>query len=452
MSSLSELTTTFESWTVEVVASATATVTQDPVPYLTTTLQQGYTSGSATANLVVHGSYRMLDLPLTCDAIYELDVSNHTRWGSEWADIGFVPLEPNPDIAGLGVRFFSLEMSDDREVLMQQQIILSFLITAFLVLLLAIIAYAGGFLPGRHLRRVDRCVLHANSRNEESKWREIIEDVTLSLSDQQLVTGLAILIAGYYEMLNNNLSVYHWNIVVYLAWMSSAVHIASLTLLQNVFTEQRTLRNIRVAGMTTLFVLLTTAMWPLRRTAVPLGTPAKCLWVSRPWSVHLESDKATKLNPDRILSVIMLFASFTWKMSQLFSSSRGWVRRWLVAEPQAATERLMRRALLSQRPKSLTRPVYLFLAYFYIVAAVYPEMTESFAAVIVYLCIALPWGTFCIFRDRKGVSDDVKAGEATLTFGQLVPLFLLVLPALAAINIYGLSAGECNVSDALYVY
>lgn len=28
----------------------------------------------------------------------------------------------------------------------------------------------------------------------------------MSISDQQLVTGLAILVAGYYEMMNNNLS------------------------------------------------------------------------------------------------------------------------------------------------------------------------------------------------------------------------------------------------------
>lgn len=105
MSLLSELTTTLEHWTVEVVASATATVTYDPTPLPATTLQRGYTSGSATANLVVQASSRVVAIPLTCDAIYEFDASNDTRWGSAWTDIGFVPLEPNPDIAGLGVRF-----------------------------------------------------------------------------------------------------------------------------------------------------------------------------------------------------------------------------------------------------------------------------------------------------------------------------------------------------------
>jgi hypothetical protein len=333
--------------------------------------------------------------------------------------------------------------------------------TAYLVLLLAVAAYVGGFLPGQYLRRADRLVLYANNRNEHSRWREIFESVTLSLSDQQLVTGLAILIAGYYEMLNNNLSVYHWNIVINLAWMSSAVHIASLTLLRDVLNKGPTLRNVRVAGMLLLFMLLTTAMWPLRRMDVPLGTPVKCLWRSRPWNAHLATDYTniatdyihssensgsnyTKLDPDRMITVLMLLCAYIWKLSQLFSSSKGWVRKWLVAKPQAATERLMRRVLLSHRPNWLVRPAYLMLTQAYIVTVVYVEMAESFAAVIMYLCMALPWGTFCIFYYRNVVPGEVKDGESTLSFGQLVPLLLLILPVLAGLNTYGLSTSEYN--------
>ena len=339
---------------------------------------------------------------------------------------------------------------------------MSFNITAYLVLLLVITAYVGGFLPDQYLKRADRLVVHANSRNEDSRWREIFESVTLSLSDQQLVTGLAILIAGYYEMLNSNLSVYHWNIVVNLAWMSSAVHIASLTLLKDFLNRGPTLRNIRVAGMLLLLVLLTVAMWPLRRVGLSLGTPVKCLWRNRPWNRYLDASFSadsgsirdyTALDPDRFLTFSMLLCAYIWKLSQLFSSSRGWVRKWLVAKPQAATERLMRRALLSHRPNWLARPAYFLLAQSYIVAVIYAEMAESFAAVVIYLCLALPWGTFCIFFYRnKGSADgdDVKDGESTLSFGQLVPLFLLVLPVLAGLNIYGLSASDCDFLDTLY--
>lgn len=325
------------------------------------------------------------------------------------------------------------------------------MVTAFLVLLLAMIAYVGGFLPGHYLRRTDRFVLHANSRNQDTRWREVIEIVTLNLSDQQLVTGLAILIAGYYEALTNGLSVYHWNIVVYLAWMSSAVHIASLTLLKDVFNKRPKLRNIRVAGMMLLLGLLTAAMWPLRRASVPIGTPVRCLWNSRPWNAFLDpvEDEAASLDLSWVVSIVMLISAYIWKLSQLFSSSRGWVRQWLVAKPQAAMERAMRRALLDPRAKWQTRPAYFFWMYCYTISVVYAETAESFAAAIVYLCLALARGAICIFYKRGSVPADVKDGESALTFGQLVPLFLLILPAL---SVFGLSAREYDVpSDILCI-
>lgn len=126
------------------------------------------------------------------------------------------------------------------------------------------------------------------------------------------MAGLAILVSGYYEMIHNDLSVYHWNIVIYLSWMSSAVHIASLTLLTDVFNKKPDafnngpiLRNIRVAGMLSLFILLVAAMWPLRRLYVPLDTRVKCLWVHRPWNAHVELYDARSV--DRVLSAIMFF-------------------------------------------------------------------------------------------------------------------------------------------------
>ena len=264
----------------------------------------------------------------------------------------------------------------------------------------------------------------------------------MSFSDQQLVTGLAILVAGYCEMLNNNLSVYHWTIVVYLAWMSSAVHIASLTLLKDVFNKRPWLRNIRVAGMLALFTLLAVAMWPLRRMYVPQSTPVRCLWGSRNWNTDHETSFEASLDPNWALSVTMLLVAYVWKISQLFSSSRGWVRRWLVAEPQAATERLMRRLVLNHRPKWLTRPAYFSLTHCYIIAVVFTEMAECFVAVLMYLCLALLWGAVCIFNARKYIPADVKDGESRLTFGQLVPLFLLVLPGLST---FGLFASKCTI-------
>jgi hypothetical protein len=432
MSSFSGPTRTYTttSWTIRAVESGAKAVTALNLTPSTTLTHRAY--GSTTAAYVFVQVSGEIDIPLTCDGIFDFDPPDH--WGPYGHNGDFIPLVANPDIAGLGVSHI-LGTCENLKALTHHKIILSFLITAFLVLLLAITAYVGGFLPGHYLRRVDRLALRANSRNEDSRWREVLEGVILSYSDQQLVTGLSILVAGYYEMFNNNLSLYHWNVVVYLAWMSSAVHIASLTLLKDIFNKQPTLRNIRVVGMLALLTLLATAMLPLRNSPMPIGTPARCLWGNRTFDVSdIYTDSWSHI--DWALSITMLFVAYVWKLSQLFSSSRGWVRRWLVAEPQAATERLMRRALLSHRSKWLTRSAYFLLTYCHIIAVVYTEIAESFAAAILYLCLALPWGAICIFVDRNNVTDRIKVGESTLTFGQLVPLFLLVLPGLSACGVF----------------
>lgn len=369
-----------------------------------------------------------VEVPMTCE-----------NYGTYSDDLTSSSPGANPDIAGVGVCIPVSIGGDIR--LIKSQILLAFFVTACAAVLLSLAAYIGGFLPSHYLRRVDRRIFRANSRNQHSRWRDIIEQVMLSVSDQQLVTGLAILVAGYYEMMNNNLSVYHWQIVVYLAWLSSAVHIASLTLLRDVFNNNPTLRNLRVAGMLILLALLEVAMWPIRFTAdldvEYKGMPVRCWWKPtemrnpRPLGVDL-----AYVDPNWVLTVVMLLLAYVWKLSQLFESSRGFVRRWLVAKPEAAIERLMRKAALSHRSGRLR-----WLTAIYIHFVTYAEFAESFAASIIYLCLALPYGITLIIGNRLSMDDEVIAGEQSLTFGQLVPLFLLVLPILQVLE---LSLGMCG--------
>jgi cytoskeletal protein RodZ len=98
MPSLSEPTTMLTDWTVRAVVSITQTQTHNPTP--STILTLAYSSNSAAAKAVEVDSD--VDIPFTCDALYMLDISNRTTWES-----GFVPLQSNPDIAGLGVSVMS---------------------------------------------------------------------------------------------------------------------------------------------------------------------------------------------------------------------------------------------------------------------------------------------------------------------------------------------------------
>ena len=334
-------------------------------------------------------------------------------------------------------------------VLTQQKILLAFLITACAVVLLAILAYTGGFLPKHHLRRVDNQIFRANSRNESSRWRRVIEKVMMSLSDQQLVTGLAILLAGYYEMMNSNLSLYHWHMIVWLALLSSSVHIASLTLLRDVLNTNPVLRNLRVTAMLILLVLLSTATWPTQGRLKSLYLPAKCCW-TQSRSLGLEATWFGVFDPSWAITLATLLFAYAWKLSQLFQQSRSWVRKWFVAKPQAAIERLMRRAILSGRPRWLTWPAYKLLTIAYLTLVAYAEFAESFAASIVFLLLALPYGITSIVVTRNNVSSDVISGENSLTFGQLVPLLLLILPIMAALELSQVSRKDDNKPEAIY--
>lgn len=120
--------------------------------------------------------------------------------------------KPNPDIAGIGVciphsRCFTGNANGAK-------ILLALFITACAVLIFALVAYTGGFLPTHFLRRIVRRIFRARSRREHFPWRTVIENIMLALSDEQLIRAFALLVAGYYEMINNDLPVSNWQIVV----------------------------------------------------------------------------------------------------------------------------------------------------------------------------------------------------------------------------------------------
>ena len=80
--------------------------------------------------------------------------------------------------------------------------------------------------------------------------------------NQQLTTGLAAVLAGYYEVLKLDLDILHWHNVTYLAWLSSTIHLVSLSPIRDHLNDNHTLRNIRLAGMSTLLVLTAVALVP----------------------------------------------------------------------------------------------------------------------------------------------------------------------------------------------
>lgn len=81
------------------------------------------------------------------------------------------------------------------------------------------------------------------------------------MSDLQILTGLSILVSGY-SQLRCGLSIYHWQVLVYLAWFSSITHLSCLTFLRNYLYNRQGERTWRLLGMGAIVIMLMIALLP----------------------------------------------------------------------------------------------------------------------------------------------------------------------------------------------
>ncbi|KAF0320471.1 hypothetical protein GQ607_012227 [Colletotrichum asianum] len=97
----------------------------------------------------------------------------------------------------------------------------------------------------------------------------------LSLSDQQLVTGLALLLITVSSQ--NDLSGYEFSVAHSLAWFSSTTHLATLDVLRPTLKRQnRYILAIRVLGVLSILVLLTYTSYRVSSNMSESKLPASC--------------------------------------------------------------------------------------------------------------------------------------------------------------------------------
>jgi hypothetical protein len=188
---------------------------------------------------------------------------------------------PDSDISGLGV-------------------ILAFTVSAYLTFALVLLSYLFGQVDGSLLNTVDTNVFRIRpfhspqthiGRPRRLRISLALRQAILALSDQQIVTGIAILAAGFQGLRLGGIDSYHYQTVIYLAWMSSSVHLSALSILAPILKERPALRIWRLTGMLVLLVLLVIALIPTASNDWGLitwkgmahpnsgwGIPAVCFW------------------------------------------------------------------------------------------------------------------------------------------------------------------------------
>lgn len=116
------------------------------------------------------------------------------------------------------------------------------------------LAFFHWFVPKR-IRRSDAVV-----RKRPIVARTLLK-VVVTMSDIQLVTGYAILIAGY-SQLCNGISSYNWQILTFLAWFSSLTHLCFLGLMRDYLYRRPWERLWRTIAMLILVFMLLAAIYP----------------------------------------------------------------------------------------------------------------------------------------------------------------------------------------------
>ncbi|KAK8014519.1 ArfGap-domain-containing protein [Apiospora arundinis] len=356
-------------------------------------------------------------------------------------------IEANADISGVGV-------------------VTAFILSAYLTFAFVLAAYMFGLVDSELLGHVDRRVFrikpfpsrsspssrlladeqqqHQHQQESEQqrpgklrqKAEACLRSAVLALSDQQIVTGIAIMGAGFQGLREGTLSAYHYQIVLYLAWMSSSVHLTAITVLASYLKQHRGVMAWRLTGMLVLFVMLVIGLvptisnswgvfwWPgIDADKTGWAIPARCFWGDL---------RGGAVSPDAPLGFLILSVSYLWKMGQLFSSSRGVYHQCF----RGPTERFMVRALrfAAERCSRPGGSSYLWLWTFRLLLAfVLPimvmfEVISSFAASLWLSLMGLIFGTIEVLIPRSQMQPMTQSSEGTWGFGQLVPLILLIQP------------------------
>jgi hypothetical protein len=137
-----------------------------------------------------------------------------------------------------------------------------------------------------------------------------------------------------------------------------------------------------------------------------------------------------------VLGFLILFISYGWKVGGLFESVCSVYRRWIRYPTQWGFERLLTfiaRKHLSDPTIDSTGRLLWLLAHRLVVAVWVPyfavfETLASFSTAIWISCLGLVFGTLQIVIPRQQNQPFLGGNENTWSFGQLVPLILLIRP------------------------
>jgi hypothetical protein len=264
-------------------------------------------------------------------------------------------------------------------------------------------------------------------------WRKVLERLMISLADQQLVTGFAILITGlivYHEHFDGA----HFTLVVYLSCLSSSSYLAAIITLRQYFLDNHALAKLRILCIWAFAILLALAI-PMSKAFGPF---------SLTWFLVLKPDRNTIaarliLNYLSVWQVLWFFWTGIWHISPLEKQESykaifkrafkivAWNPICQIMCCHSSAEGKARWKKYTLYPRRVLRYL-IFLTPFSVFV-----LQIAFATFSVVMALAqkfVPSGpepNSCSLRSKE---------ENEMGYGQILAILLLVLPIIATVEAY----------------
>lgn len=290
------------------------------------------------------------------------------------------------------------------------------------------------------------CTPIRNRVKNADVWAECFFQLTFALSDQQLVTGIAIVVAGLKLYAQSRISVYHFTIVRDLTFFSSSAHLLSMLALWTTFTSKR--KQLDKRGNRRRFPIAFTTKWRFFCIFIFFGLVLTVTWITayEEWDNMYECPatcvpKGVKELGGQplgwaVATTYLLVVSYTqWSLQlgeRIFDQDKT-VRRWCRVKSANFDEALQRR--LHHLPtvikiwKGVGKLALLWRFW------LFSDATEL-ATMLAWFIANCYWTISDKLVGYEILSDEEWRRENEMGFGQIVPLVLLMLPVMTFIDAY----------------
>lgn len=300
------------------------------------------------------------------------------------------------------------------------------------------------FLYSLHPRRRERRLSLASTmsiKKNRNFRKEGLTQFILALSDQQLVTGTAILLAALFNLGGYNR--YELIMIDSLAWFSATTHLATLDTLSHYLASRRIVRAARIV-MIVVFLALFTCTFVIRAINAMVGnemfSPALCAWIQDSPHINPYSNWHGPFNlawqTSWTIALLLVLLSYLVRIQALLCNQRhplyvlGWLS-WTLKN--FATRYKSYRQSYAEKKAALKYQRILWVSGSNGQKRWMPfGYDDSFLSSIPGILFSFSYGVSQLVSVRWGMNLQFITQDKAWGFGQIVALLLLCLPFMAA--------------------